>query len=243
LGIGVIVLAHLQYLDSPRYRTVNVERVTATDKAYPGFWGGGFAPGIAFDLRFLDTFGLELDVLYQNDRGLGYINVRDRGSSCFLPSSNIYYPKTEYQVEIGQNAIHVPLLTKLIFPTRQESVMENGRRRWFRKSVSTLAFGPEFVFPENAELQIDPAGLKHPIRAVASNYVMYTGAIGGEFRFSRRIDLRLLASLRGSYNPEPKNSVKRRAEYELDGGQIAAVAYRSEWRVQLAASLGLGLFF
>jgi hypothetical protein len=239
----VILLAHLQYLDSPRYRTVNVDRVTATDKAYPGFWGGGFAPGIAVDLRLFDTFGLELDLLYQNDRGTGFIKVRDRGDLCFIPSATIDYPKKEYQVTIGQNAIHVPLLMKLIFPTRQDSVVENGRRRWFRRTVSTLAFGPEFVFPESAELQLDPEGLNHPIRAVASNYVMYTAALGGEYRLSRRIDLRLVTSLRGSYNPEPKNSVQRRAEYGLEGGQVVAVAYRSEWRVQLAASLGLGWFF
>ena len=115
--------------------------------------------------------------------------------------------------------------------------------RVIRKSSTTFAFGPELVFPEEATLQIEPARLKYPMRAKASPYVMYTGSVGWERRLANSFDLRLLLSLRGSYNPGPKNSVQRRGEYAVRDGAVEPIAYYSEWRFQLAATLGLGWFF
>jgi hypothetical protein len=81
------------------------------------------------------------------------------------------------------------------------------------------------------------------MRAKASPYVMYTAALGAEWRLMRDIDLRFLGSLRASYNPGPGDAVSGRGEYGLVGSQVQPLSYSSEWRYQLAVVLGLGVFF
>jgi hypothetical protein len=107
----------------------------------------------------------------------------------------------------------------------------------------TLAFGPEFVLPDEASLEVTPAGLAQPQGAVASSYTMWTAALGFEWRPFGAVDLRLLGSLRGSYNPAVGSELDGRVEYTRVGAQVESVSFRSEWRYQLAATLGIGVFF
>ena len=215
------------------------------DEQYPGFVGLDATLGLMLDVRYEHFIGAELDLFLQNDRGTGTVNIQDAGSICFIPGVKVAYPTHSYDVTIGQMAWHLPLLFKLSFPGRWVTVHEDGDvDREIHKSFGTLAFGPEFVFPRSASLTVDPAvGLDYPERAFASNYVMYTGALGLERRVSDSHDIRLLLSMRGSYNPTAGDSAMKRAQYDIAGGNIVAVSYRSEWRYQAAFTLGVGWFF
>jgi hypothetical protein len=72
---------------------------------------------------------------------------------------------------------------------------------------------------------------------------MYTGALGFERRVSDRYDIRLLFSLRGSYNPGAGSAAMQRGEYAVVDSRIVPLAYRSEWRYQAALTFGAGWFF
>lgn len=242
LGIGPLVFANVHFLDKPEHRRIEVDGVRGRDARYPGFVGTDATIGLALDLRYGNAIGIELDLLYQNDEGTGTIRQRSRGSVCYVPSATVSGPTESHTITIGQRAWHLPLLLKLVIPNSHEWFPTRNRHRSARHGGITLAFGPEFVFPEDANLEISPNSLDSPRRATASPYIMYTGAIGGEYRILRSVDLRLFGSLRGSYNPEPKDSVRRRATYELRNGELIAVSYRSEWRYQLGAVFGIGWF-
>ena len=244
-GAGPLILANVHWLDQPSDKTVNVGSQRGEDNQYPGFVGLDATLGLMLDVRYEHFIGVELDIFRQNDHGAGTINIRDEGSICFIPGLKIAYPTHSYDVTIGQMAWHVPLLFKLSLPGRKAVVHEDGDvYREIRQSFGTLALGPEFVFPGLATLSVNPpTGLDHPNRAFASNYIMFTGALGFERRVADSHDIRLLFSARGSYNPAAGDSATKRAEYEVAGGGIVAVAYRSEWRYQAALTLGVGWFF
>jgi hypothetical protein len=122
---------------------------------------------------------------------------------------------------------------------RPHIVVERRIRKWFLG----FGFGPELVFPGTASLAVAPGGLDFPMHAKASNYVMYTGSVGFERRLSSRYDIRFLVSLRGSYNPGPGESAMTRGEYDLVGGRIVPITYKSEWRYQAAMTLGASWYF
>jgi hypothetical protein len=238
-----MVLANVHWLDQPDHRRVTTEGVHGKDRTYPGFVGGDLALGFMFDFRAWDILGAEIDLLYQNDHGRGTIIKKDRGSICYLPNDSFGSSSTEHEMTIGQRAWHIPVLLKLSIPGEKWEIEENDRILVVRKSFSTFAFGPEFVIPQTATLKSVPTGISHPTRATASTYVMYTGSLGWERRLAKSVDLRLILSLRGSYNPGPKNSAQRRGEYHVIDNTVQPFSYKSEWRFQAAASLGVGWFF
>ena len=244
-GIGPLVLANVHWLDRPSDKSLHVGNRQGADEQYPGFVGLDATLGLMLDIRYEHIVGFELDLFLQNDRGRGTINIHDAGSICFIPGVRVTYPTHSYDVTIGQLAWHVPLLFKLSFPGRWVTVHEDDNvDREIRESWGTLAFGPEFVFPRSASMTVDPpGGLQYPGQAFASRYVMYTGALGFERRLSDSYDIRLLFSMRGSYNPTPGDSAMKRAQYDVAAGNIVAVSYRSEWRYQGAFTLGAGWFF
>ena len=244
VGVGPLVLANVHWLDQLDNNSVSVGGRTGTDERYPGFSGLDAALGVMLDVRYQHFIGVEVDLLWQNDRGTGTITVRDAGSICLIPRIPIPYVTAAYDVTIGQRAWHVPVLFKLSVPGRWHTVHDDDIDREIKKGYVTFAFGPEFVFPGDATLSVSPAsGLDYPIRATASNYVMYTGALGAERRLSDSNDLRLLGSLRGSYNPSIGGSAMKRGQYDVVDGNVVPIAYRSEWRYQAAITLGLGWFF
>lgn len=248
LGVGPLLLANVHWLDKPDDKSVAVGNARGTDELYPGFTGRDVTIGLTLDLRFWHLIGLELDLFRQNDRGSGNITLKDTGNLCFLPSVTIPYSQESHRVTLGQHAWHVPLLLKLTIPGRKVVVQdEDGNvdiEREIRKWFTTFAIGPEFVFPGNATLEGSPAGgLDYPEGATVSDYVMYTGAFGFERRVSDRHDVRLLFSVRGSYNPGPGEAALKRGEYALRGGRIVPIIYRSEWRSQAALTFGVGWFF
>lgn len=242
-GVGPLILANVHWLDQLSDNSVTVSGQTGSDQRYPGFAGLDAALGLMLDLRYEHTIGIEVDLVWQNDRGTGTINVNDAGSMCLIPAIHLPFLTAGYDVTIGQNAWHVPVLAKLSVPGRWQTVSDGDTEREIKKSFATFAFGPEFVFPGEATLRVTPRGLDFPLRATASNYVMYTGAIGAERRLLDSTDMRLLVSLRGSYNPRIGGSAMTRGQYDVVDGSIVPIVYKSEWRYQASLTLGLGWFF
>lgn len=239
-----MLLANVHWLDQPKDKSVTVGRARGTDDRYPGFEGTDATIGLMVDLRFWQFLGIELDLFRQNDHGTGKIVIRDTGNLCFLPGIAVPYASERYQVTIGQSAWHVPLLLKLTIPGHIVVVQDDDVDREIRKWFTTFAFGPELVFPGDANLDVSPeSGLDHPLRASASSYVMYTSALGFERRIATSHDIRLLFSLRGSYNPAAGGSAMKRGEYALVESQVVPVTYKSEWRYQAALTFGVGWFF
>jgi hypothetical protein len=193
------------------------------------------------DVRFFRVIGVEIDLLRQEDRGSGTIETSGSCSCVILnngPNAGNAAPRS-YSLTLGQMAWHVPLLAKLSIETGGDSERDPDAPR---RSVSLL-FGPELVFPGAATLEVSPDGFAGPAQAQASRYVMLTGGLGFERQLFRAIDLRLVGSLRGSYNPSVGSGAGGRADYELVAGAIQPVSYRSEWRYQIWGSLGLAVFF
>ncbi len=91
VGVSGLLLAGGSFLDEPDDKGVGGFEV-----AYPGFGGFGTGGGLALDVRWLGIVGLEIDVLFSEDRGSGEINDQD--------------------VKIGQDAVHVPILLKACAP-------------------------------------------------------------------------------------------------------------------------------
>lgn len=243
-GLGALVLLNTHYLDPPSNRAVSVGSVQGSDSRYPGFLGYDATLGLMFDLRYVRHFGLEVDLFRQLDRGEGVIQVVDTGSVCFIPNTPLPYLAKAHTVRLGQPAWHLPVLFKLAIPSRKVVVRRGDEEHAFRRSYSTLALGPEFVFPAAASLEVAPSGsLDYPLRATASTYTMITGALGFEQRLLDSLDIRLLFSVRASYNPAVGSSVAKRGEYVVAGTEVVPVAYRSEWRYQAGVTLGAGWFF
>ncbi len=252
LGVGLLLQANAHWLDQPERRTLTVEGVHGRDDRYPGFLGTDATAGLMVDVRLWRVLGVEMDLFYQDDHGTGTLVVRDCGSLCLLPAVELPIRETTYTLTIGQRALHLPVLLKLAIPRQwsdarrkpddRETKPRDDRRQLVRSSV-TFAFGPEWVFPESAELKVEGGPLDEPAAAKADDYMMWTAALGWERRLSRRTDLRLLFSLRGSYNPGPKDWIAHRASYDVQRGELIALSYFSEWRYQVAGTAGLGWFF
>jgi hypothetical protein len=243
-GLGLLALANVHWLDQPADRAVSVGNLVGRDDRYPGFMGGDITLGAMLDVRYLRFIGFEIDLFRQDDHGTGAITIKDAGSLCLIPAVSIPYATSKYNVTIGQHAWHVPLLLKLSIPGRTVIVQREDEDEEIVRAFATFAFGPEFVFPETTSFRVSPErGLDYPIQASASNYVMYTGALGYERRLSDSHDLRLLLSLRGSYNPSAGSTAMERGKYIVANSNIVPVTYESEWRYQAAITLGLGWFF
>jgi hypothetical protein len=246
LGVGPLILGNVHWLDQIGDQRVTVGKRHGYDERYPGFIGLDATIGLMLDLRYRHLIGLEVDLFRQNDRGSGVINVNDAGNLCYLPSVATPYKTARYRLTIGQYAWHLPILVKLSIPGRKVIVEDDEREvdREFIRWFTTLAFGPELVFPENARFEVSPeSGLDYPVRATASTYLMYTGALGYERRLSDSHDIRLLLSLRGSYNPKAGDSAMKRGQYAVVDSTIVPIAYRSEWRYQAALTVGLGWYW
>jgi hypothetical protein len=245
IGAGLLGIAQVHWIDKPSDRAVSVGGLTGRDDTYPGFFGGDLGWGVMIDVRFFELVGVELDVLKQTDRGSGTIEITGGGIPCIIRNNgaSTTAPSHAYDLTIGQPAWHVPVLAKLSIPTSRDTRRNDKEEVEYVASWTTLAIGPELVFPGADGLVVSPGGLDYPQRQTASTYVMYTAALGFEKRLASSFDLRLVGSLRGSYNPGTGASADGRAHYQAVGATVQPVEYVSEWRYQLGATLGLGVFF
>ena len=245
IGAGLLGIAQLHWIDKPADRAVSAGGLSGRDESYPGFFGGDLGWGVMIDVRFFELIGVEIDVLKQTDRGSGTIEVKGGGIPCIIRNNggSTTTPAQVYDLTIGQPAWHVPVMAKLSIPTSRDTRKTDREEVEYILGWTTLAFGPEIVFPGDASLDVSPPGLAYPLRATASTYLMYTAALGFERRLTSSFDLRVLGTLRGSYNPGPGSSASGRAHYDAIGATLQPIEYVSEWRYQAGATLGLGVYF
>jgi len=192
VGISGLFYASGSFLDEPPESGI----------PYPGF--GGFNPsggGLALDVRYLGIVGVEIDLLFTEDIGGGEINDQD--------------------VEIGQEALHVPILLKVQAPLAI-----------FKPN---LFIGYEFVFVEESKAET----VFSNIGSEASDYEVLTFGLGFEIALPiPSVDIRIPLSLRGSVNLDTPETVEERTTVER--GQIT---YNSEWKFHTGVTLGVAWYF
>lgn len=224
LGVGIFGGGGVVGLSKPSDLTVaQVGNLTLQDTAYPGFFGATGGLGLMLDARFQGAVGVEVDLYYA---------LSDKGSGDITVGQTAVTSGTKYSVNIGQSALHVPVLLKGTLPF--------GSVRPF------LALGPDFVLPSAGSVTITPTPPKGGtgFAATADNYILWTAALGAEVRLPiPRLDIRIPFSLRAGVNFDTSDKVTDRRTAEISGTTILKTTYKSEWQYQGLFTLGAAIYF
>lgn len=213
-GIGPAFTGGGNFLDKPEEKKypVNGQRVEVSP-SYPGFGGSTIGFGLALDVRILKVVGLEVDVFKMSNRGTADIDFTRNGN------------KKSYNLEIGHDAWHIPVLVKGILPS---------------PLISPFAIlGAEFVRASDATASISENVL--PVAARTDNYMFFTGGFGFELKLPVPVvDLRIPVSFRGSYYNLGEN-IEDRAEYVFT--PPAKVTFDTRWKFQALATIAVQAYF
>jgi hypothetical protein len=181
----------------------------------PGFGGATIGGGLMLDGRFLDgLLGLEVDVMRSGDHGTGTVT--------FNNFSN--------HITIGQGAWHLPILAKVTIGV----------------PIVAPAFyiGPEIVLPSKSDVSVDPSQAAPLFGQTVDTYVMVTFGIGVEIKLPLPLlDMRIPIGLRGGIAPGVSSDFNDRTTLSTAIPPPPNVIYRSEWKFQAAATLGVALYF
>ncbi len=218
--IGFTGGAGIAILDKPDDQTIQTK---SFQPDYPGFVGLATGVGLALELRFLGYFGVEMNVLYASESGSADLTVTDLGTNT----------STQFEVDIGHGAVHVPLLLKGAVPGK----------------VATPFFmlGPEFVIP-NDDADVELTGINTTATtysAYTKNYTMFAFGFGLEFNLpTPKVDMRIPLSIRGAYNPGVKNRREDRTRWKPDAGPpLTEESFATVWQYTVRAQLGLSVNF
>ncbi|MCC6213391.1 MAG: outer membrane beta-barrel protein [Polyangiaceae bacterium] len=221
LGAGLVGVGGGNFLSKPSDKTLpygNTGVRVETD-FYPGFAGGTFGGGVAFDLRVLPWFGVEIDLLRTTDEGTGEYSLTVPGRTL------------KFDLTIGQDAWHLPVLAKLAVPSPVVSPV--------------FLLGAERVFPGEATMKVEnDLGVTIPqLSAEVDGYWMITGGAGVEIALPLPVlDLRIPFSLRASWNPGVSDELEERVETDVTVPD-SPIVIRSEWEYQVVATLGVSAYF
>lgn len=223
-GAGLIGGFGGNFLDKPGDKTYPFPAPLGRQEpspSYPGFGGTTSGFGLAFDARVLGLVGLELDLIWMSNRGKADIDITNLNTGA----------KKSFEVEIGHDALHIPVLLKGSLPLPLFS--------------PTIFIGYEFVRAKDATATITPSdGLITKFEAKTDNYGMLTGGLGFEVKLPLpALDIRIPFSLRAGYNMSTGDKGEDRADYELAGGAISKVTYDTRWKYQALATLGAQIYF
>jgi hypothetical protein len=128
------------------------------------------------------------------------------------------------KVTVGQPSLHVPMLAKVVLPLPLLSPF--------------VVFGPEFVIPGKSEATVSVNGTN--AKAYAEGYTMLTGGIGMEIKLPiPALDIRIPMSARLSLNPKSSSELAQRVNVDLTG----TATFRSEWKYQGLATLGVAFYY
>lgn len=216
-GIGPLYTIGGNFLDKPDEKKypVNGQRVEVSP-SYPGFGGFTHGPGFALDVRVLKFVGLEVDFIKMSNKGTADIDYTVNGI------------KKSYNLEIGHDAWHIPVLLKGVLPTPLVSPF--------------VLVGAEFVRASNATATISENAL--PVAARTDNYTFFTGGFGFEFKLPIPLpvldSIRIPVSFRGSYY-NIGNNIEDRAEYVFTSPQ--KITFDTRWKFQALATLGVQAYF
>ena len=209
---GMAIGSFLTEIDESK-KVIDVPPSGRARVVYPGFGGFSGGGGIAVDVSWRGIVGLQIGLFGSNDVGSGSINDVD--------------------FDIGQTALHLPLLLKVAAPV--ETV-----RPFF-------VIGPEFVFPGDAEASTDfPGGVA--VAAEADTYLALAFGFGFEFVLPvTGMDVRIPLTLRGAWNPSVEDDINSRASFDVERNGttvlINGATFKSEWEWQAAATLGVAFYF
>jgi len=186
---------------------------------YPGFAGFGAGGGISLHGMYRGFIGMEVDLFFSRDQGGGSLNIPGVAS---------------IDVNIGQTSLHMPVLIKGAIP--------------FRTVRPFIFVGPEFVFPGEADAEVNgPLDKRVKIGANADTYTVFAYGLGMDICLPiKKVDLRIPITLRGNYNlATPTKAGDRIDEYSVFPGTHAAKVsvFNSEWQYQAAATLGVVYYF
>lgn len=217
LGVGFQGVIGGNFLDKPDNKIYNLPdgRSGPMTPSYPGFGGFSYGGGLAFDVRFLEIVGLEVDVIRSSDKAHADVDFGNGART--------------YTVNVGQAAWHVPVLLKGVLPLPVLSPF--------------VLVGPEFVMPGTPVNETPaeyPAGY---VKSSASSYKMWTFGLGAEASIPGLSALRIPFSIRGSYNPSTGNSVNDRARWDVTGNKVNGTTYITEWKFRPEITLGVSYFF
>lgn len=218
-GIGPIGAFGGNFLDKPDEKKYPVggQRVDLPP-SYPGFGGTTSGFGLALDLRFISFVGLEVDVIKMSNKGTADIDITAGGI------------KKTYELEIGHDAWHIPVLVKGVLPTPLVSPF--------------VVAGLEFVRTSNATASVSENAFS--VGARTDNYTFFTGGFGFEFKLPIPLpaidSLRIPVSFRGSYF-NPGGNIEDRAEYTTSGNTVTKVTYDTRWKFQALATLSIQAYF
>jgi opacity protein-like surface antigen len=216
-GIGPMLTYGGNFLDKPEEKKypVNGQRVEVSP-SYPGFGGTTSGFGLAIDLRFLGLVGLEIDAIKMSNKGTADIDYTVGGV------------KRSYELEIGHDAWHIPILAKGVLPTPLVSPY--------------VLAGIELVRTSNATATISENAL--PVAARTDNYTFFTGGFGFEFKLPIPLpgidSLRIPVSFRGSYF-NIGNNIEDRAEYVFT--QPQKITFDTRWKFQALGTLAVQAYF
>jgi len=162
-------------------------------------------------------------VLYAAERGSADLSVTD-----FAAMSS-----TQFEVEIGHGAVHVPLLFKAALPGKT--------------ATPFLLVGPEFVMP-NDEADVTITGTNTTptsYTAFTESYTMVAFGLGIEFNLpTPKVDMRIPLSLRGGYNPGVSNRRDERTRWQPESGPpLTEESFSTAWQYTIRAQLGLTVNF
>ncbi len=219
VGAGLIGMVGGNFLNKPDTDSPTYKGHLVSLSTYPGFGGVSRGGGLMLEGRFRFGLGLELDVLRSSDHGHGDLTING----------------TKFTIDVGQSAWHLPVLLKFVAPL---------------PVVRPMVFlGPEFVFPGSPDASVDPQNPNFwTVKATASSYTLFTWGVGMEFKLPLDgVDLRIPFTLRGSVNTGLGNKLDDRATHGItpvgSAVKIDEVTYKSEWKYQAQATLGVAAYF
>lgn len=208
VGVGLALQSGIAWSDSPSPSTFALPRSgdTATQESLSGFALSG---GLLAEARFLTLVGLQVGAFYARDRLGG--NLRRSGQT--IP------------IDMGQDALHVPILLKGIWP---------------RGFVSPFAVaGAEYVLPTLPSAESEPRGAQ-PAAATANPYWNLVFGAGAELRTPiEGWDLRVPLGVRFAVQPGLGGALEDRVRVLPSD----ALIYTSTPRYDLQLTAGALLFF
>ncbi len=228
VGVGILGQAGANFLDKPDDQTIMVNgKSVDLSPEYPGFAGFTGGVGGMLDVRIMKYIGIEFDVMHQWDYGTAELKLTNNSTN----------QTTRYNIEIGNTALHMPLLLKGVLPGEVAQPM--------------LFVGPEFVVPvgePRAEIvkQTGNVSVGTQYSAVKDSYINVMFGLGMEFVLpieSDDISIRIPLTLRGSVNPGVSGKRTDRANYTVSGNKITNVEYHTEWKFQAVANMGISAHF
>jgi hypothetical protein len=148
--------------------------------------------------------------------------------------------KFDYTIEIGHDAVHLPLLLKGSIPGEYVQPI--------------LFLGPEFVFPSDPhfavlESNVPGGGLATSVggpnySASTADYTMFTFGLGLEIMLPiPSVDIRIPFSLRGSYNPGASDKRDERGDHVVNGTDLQSETFDTSWKFQAVANFGAAWHF